>query len=172
MSSPDARAGLRAQAPLPYNDVDDFSQPRPLAGQRKPLFRVNLSRTTVCCIALYFMMEMFDMVTVAPLVALFENAICMSYYGPDDAWNTRHSCKIQPIQRELALVRGWKGVFDAIPDLQRLLHIVGFWFLTLIFSVSRCNPNGEACESHWPKESPCLQSCRRPRRVRVGFDCL
>jgi hypothetical protein len=28
------------------------------------------------------MMEMFDMVTVAPLVALFENAICMTYYSP------------------------------------------------------------------------------------------
>jgi hypothetical protein len=41
-SSPDARAGLRAQAPLPYNDVDNSSQhPRPLAGQRKPQSRVN-----------------------------------------------------------------------------------------------------------------------------------
>jgi hypothetical protein len=125
-SSPDSRVGLRAQAPLPYNDVEDSSEPRPLAGQRKPLFRVNLSRTTVCCIALYFMMEMFDMVTVAPLVALYENAICMTYYGPDDAWNTRHSCKIQPIQRELALVRGWKGFFDAIPGCNASCILGGF----------------------------------------------
>jgi len=69
------------------------------------------------CVALYFFMEIFDFIIIAPLTQLFEEVICRQYYEEHvlQFFADHRDCKIAPIQSELAIVRGWKGFFDALP---------------------------------------------------------
>ena len=74
------------------------------------------------CMVLYFLVEMYDMITIAPLNAFFEQPACQQYYQIHDPsivistdFIDEMHCKMNSIQAELALVRGWKSTFDAIP---------------------------------------------------------
>lgn len=75
------------------------------------------------CILLNFLIEMFDMIVTVPQLALLEGSLCSSYYATRDlnaadlpVHVTGQSCKIEPIQKELAILRGWKAFLDAVPS--------------------------------------------------------
>ncbi|KAF2118388.1 hypothetical protein BDV96DRAFT_569813 [Lophiotrema nucula] len=72
---------------------------------------------TFYCIALYLLTETFDFIIIAPMTALFEGVICQQYYTDNRAAvaGATWDCKASPIQRELAVLRGWKRFFDALP---------------------------------------------------------
>ena len=82
----------------------------------------GLPYLVVCCLTLYFLVEMFDMVTIAPLTALLEQSLCRTWYRSHDpslinpgGSVEEQLCKIEPIQAEVAVLRGWKLAFDALP---------------------------------------------------------
>jgi hypothetical protein len=77
------------------------------------------SRTALCCLGMFLLVEMFNFVAAAPLTALFENILCDSYYRqnrPEQPGQVS-DCKIESIQKELAALKGWKGFFDTLPGL-------------------------------------------------------
>lgn len=53
-------------------------------------------------------------VQVVPTLRLYESAICYQHYNQtvDES-----KCKIDSIQQKLAWVRGWQGLFDALPSM-------------------------------------------------------
>ena len=58
-------------------------------------------------------LEFEESVQAVPTVRLYESAICQQYYhGLVD----ESKCKIKPVQQKLARVRGWQGLFDALPS--------------------------------------------------------
>ncbi|KAG0652603.1 Aspercryptin biosynthesis cluster C [Hyphodiscus hymeniophilus] len=68
----------------------------------------------------YFMMVHFllafcEMVLVAPLIKLFEQSLCLTYYNFPSGGVEESQCKELEIQRALATIRGWKSLFDTIP---------------------------------------------------------
>ena len=82
----------------------------------------GLPHLVVYCLTLYFLVEMFDMVTIAPLTALLEQSLCRTWYRSHDpslispgGSVEEQFCKIEPIQAEVAVLRGWKLAFDALP---------------------------------------------------------
>lgn len=82
----------------------------------------KLTSTAMYCMLLLFLVEMYDFITIGPLVALFECSICRTYYAlhdPDtiqpDGSVEESLCKVDDIQAELAILRGWKLAFDTIP---------------------------------------------------------
>ena len=86
-----------------------------------------LSHAAVCCLVLNFALELFNMGLITPQVALFQRSICFRFYQQHDSHSVhpngstdQQSCKILPIQHELAVFRGWKGVFDSIPGIHQL----------------------------------------------------
>ena len=87
----------------------------------------SISRHAACCLLLYFLVEMYDMVTIAPLTSLFEKALCRSYYtNPEPSMPGFNGpireidCKNDIVQAKLAILRGWKLAFDALPGEQSL----------------------------------------------------
>ncbi|KAB5583451.1 major facilitator superfamily domain-containing protein [Coniochaeta sp. 2T2.1] len=86
----------------------------------------SLSRVGWYCLLLNLLCGLSESILNSPLLALYEQSLCVSYFDahPDPtgsvsiinlAINSR--CKIVPIQQEIATVRGWKSLFDAIPAL-------------------------------------------------------
>ena len=76
------------------------------------------------CLLLQFSVELSNQILTVPLIALFENAICQTYYRQDELMDSansqlldRRSCKIPPIQSELARTRGWKAFFETISSM-------------------------------------------------------
>lgn len=84
--------------------------------------RLTFAHPIACCLALYFLVEMFDMISIAPLTALLEKVLCRNFYrgrdpsliAPGGSVDERY-CKLDAIQSELAIIRGWKLAFDALP---------------------------------------------------------
>jgi hypothetical protein len=69
-----------------------------------------------------FLVEMYDFITIAPPIALFERSICRTYYASHvphvirpDGYVPEALCKLDSIQVELAILRGWKVTFGSIP---------------------------------------------------------
>ena len=80
------------------------------------------TKIAVYCVVLNFLLEIFDMILITPQVALFQRALCLTYYSKHDSGAiglngsiSEELCRISPIQHELAILRGWKGFFDSIP---------------------------------------------------------
>lgn len=66
---------------------------------------------------LVILLELEESVQRAPTIRLLENAICQRYYrsdGPPGPIDER-MCKEEPIQVELAYVRGLLSFFDSLP---------------------------------------------------------
>ncbi len=64
-------------------------------------------------------LEFEESIQAVPTVRLYESAICQQYYsGPVD----ESKCKVGSVQQKLAWVRGWQGVFDALPSEYRKSH--------------------------------------------------
>ncbi|KIW29217.1 uncharacterized protein PV07_05044 [Cladophialophora immunda] len=64
------------------------------------------------CIALELLCELAMMILTVPMVSLLEQAICTRYYHGDIS--NPDLCKIAPIQRTLAEVRGWTASFETL----------------------------------------------------------
>ncbi|KAK6533318.1 hypothetical protein TWF694_002269 [Orbilia ellipsospora] len=85
---------------------------------RKALFIIILF------IIILFVFDFADSMFQAPIVRIYEDIICRNYFDAHQP-ELNHSgrqipeeqCKIPPVQKELALIRGMEPVFDAIPSL-------------------------------------------------------
>lgn len=55
--------------------------------------------------------------SIAPQTQVFERIICRNYYPTLNAGPDETICKSEPVQSELALVNGWKDMFDMIPGI-------------------------------------------------------
>ncbi|KAI1378990.1 major facilitator superfamily domain-containing protein [Hypoxylon crocopeplum] len=79
-------------------------------------------KNIIFSLLVYFFHQMYDFLPVTPFLLLFERSICFRYYaihdpamiGPDGIVDEKY-CKIEPVQHSLAVFRGWKPVFGAIP---------------------------------------------------------
>lgn len=83
-----------------------------------------LPRLVLYFMAIHFLLAYCELILVAPLIKLFEQSLCITYYdvhdptviGPDGDISEL-LCKIQEIQAPLATIRGWKSMLDTIPGL-------------------------------------------------------
>jgi hypothetical protein len=64
---------------------------------------------------IHFLLAFCDIILNAPLQRLFENSLCLKYYNFPKSGVPEGSCKIWEIQYDLAILRGWKSMFDNIP---------------------------------------------------------
>jgi hypothetical protein len=59
--------------------------------------------------------------SIAPLTRLLESAICQDYYKTHETYKhnlaevPEYMCKINPIQSELAMLKGWSSLLDCLP---------------------------------------------------------
>jgi hypothetical protein len=70
-----------------------------------------------CLVLLY---ELEENVVTPPIVRMLEDAICQQHFSPrqfDESTIPEISCKIEPIQRKLAYIRGYLGLFKNIPGM-------------------------------------------------------
>jgi hypothetical protein len=72
---------------------------------------------------IHFLLAFCDIILNAPLQRLFENSLCLKYYNFPESGVPEGSCKISEIQYNLAILRGWKSMFDNIPG-QYIVMIV------------------------------------------------
>ncbi|KAF3904137.1 hypothetical protein AA313_de0204041 [Arthrobotrys entomopaga] len=80
--------------------------------------------TIILFIVILFVFDFADSMFQAPIVRIYEDIICRNYFDihqPEMNHSGRQipeeQCKIAPVQKELALIRGMEPVFDAIPSL-------------------------------------------------------
>lgn len=64
------------------------------------------------CIALELLCELAVMIITVPMVSVLEQGVCLRYYRGDIP--SPEHCKILPIQRTLAEVRGWVASFETL----------------------------------------------------------
>ena len=83
----------------------------------KPLTSIVLYFMTI-----HFLLAFCDMILVAPLIRLYENSLCLSYFEFPAGGVEESFCKIEEIQRPLATLRGWKSMFDTIPGTESLVR--------------------------------------------------
>jgi hypothetical protein len=68
----------------------------------------------LCLVILMVSIEFEETVQAVPTLRLYESAICQRHFGrpvPES------QCKIDSVQRKLAWIRGWQGLFDAVPSM-------------------------------------------------------
>lgn len=65
--------------------------------------------------SIHFLLAFTQIILVAPLIRLFENSLCLSYYHFPSGEVQESLCKIPEIQQPLATIRGWKSTFDTLP---------------------------------------------------------
>ncbi len=68
--------------------------------------------------SIHFLLAFCEIILVAPLIKLFENSLCLSYFDFPVGGVEESLCKISEVQRPLATIRGWKSAFDTIPGNQ------------------------------------------------------
>ncbi|KAK6348582.1 hypothetical protein TWF718_006370 [Orbilia javanica] len=89
--------------------------------------------------AFLLLSEASNFLQIAPLTVIMESIICRKYYGDTTtldfgstdpagyrSWADDRRCKIEPIQSELATVRGWQQLFECLAS---ILVAVPFGFL-------------------------------------------
>lgn len=79
----------------------------------------HLSKATVYCLLLSFLIELSNIILTVPLISLFERSICETYYREHSLLLTQVPvdealCKVSPVQSELAKLRGWKAFFETL----------------------------------------------------------
>lgn len=89
-----------------------------------------LSRPVLYFMTIHFLLAYCELILVAPLIKLFEQSLCITYYDVHDPGVIGPGggipellCKIQEIQAPLATIRGWKSLFDTIPG-QNMLPLM------------------------------------------------
>ncbi|BAE63096.1 unnamed protein product [Aspergillus oryzae RIB40] len=65
----------------------------------------------------FLITDIAGQIIVAPRLAIFEHIICKAYYTQVSgaAGTGMGDCKVEPVQSELALINGWREMFDNIP---------------------------------------------------------
>lgn len=83
---------------------------------------VPVSASGLYFMALHFLLGFYEVVLTAPLLLLFEQSICISYYALYDPHTIGPGnsvpevfCKLPQIQHDLATLRAWKSFFDTLP---------------------------------------------------------
>ncbi|OOF96619.1 hypothetical protein ASPCADRAFT_129694 [Aspergillus carbonarius ITEM 5010] len=104
---------------------EEPSPATPLLGdpQHQKKGRSNI-RALAICAAFIFIVDFASDLQFAPTNQLLELSVCRSYYrsvdpstiAPDSTVLAR-SCKIDAIQKEVAVLRGWLGLAQALPGL-------------------------------------------------------
>jgi hypothetical protein len=98
----------------PQEDVDV-----PLLGDadgNDALVKANtLSTVVIYFMTIHFLLAFCEMVLVAPIIKLFEDSLCLTYYNFPNSGVEESQCKNLEIQRSLATIRGWKSLFDTLP---------------------------------------------------------
>jgi hypothetical protein len=86
------------------------------------LQKPDASRLLLYFMTIHFLLAFCELILVAPLIKLFEQSLCITYYDIHDpsvidtgSGIPEFLCKIQEIQVPLATIRGWKSLFDTIP---------------------------------------------------------
>ena len=113
--------------------VRDANDHAPQFKSRQDRQSFTLFHPVACCLVLYFLVEMYDMISTTPLTAVLEQTLCREYYkkndpsliAPGDFMNER-LCKLDSVQSELAIVRGWSLAFDALPG-SNILSVPAAW---------------------------------------------
>lgn len=78
----------------------------------------RLSGLVLSFMAIHFLLAFCEIILVAPLIRLFENAICLSYFDFPEGGVDEPKCKMSHIQADVAEVRSGKSFFDTIPGVQ------------------------------------------------------
>jgi hypothetical protein len=103
-----------AETPLlddrPRSNGEARNDQESILKRAKPLTNLVLYFMTI-----HFLLAFCEIILVAPLIKLFENSLCLSYFDFPDGGVEESLCKIPEIQRPLATIRGWKSMFDTIP---------------------------------------------------------
>ncbi|PWY87875.1 MFS general substrate transporter [Aspergillus sclerotioniger CBS 115572] len=101
------------------------SSTTPLLGDDQPPKKdISNIRALVICAAFIFIVDFASELQFAPTNQLLELSVCRSYYRSLDPSNIApdgtilgKTCKIDVIQREVAMLRGWLGLAQALPGL-------------------------------------------------------
>ena len=75
----------------------------------------TLSTVVIYFMMIHFLLAFCEMVLVAPIIKLFEESLCLTYYNFPNSGVEESQCKDLEIQRSLATIRGWKSLFDTLP---------------------------------------------------------
>ncbi len=113
------------------NGNHDRNKPRPTPsiGPLKAFLSSEAAITIICVFILQFLISFAKHVVEVPIVRLFENAICDRYYAShgdavSDPVNGR-SCKLPPIQDQLAFITGLRFGFDAFGGVASAIYYGG-----------------------------------------------
>lgn len=80
----------------------------------------TLTNTVLYFMAIHFLLAFCEMILVAPLIKLFENSLCLKYYGFLVGGVEEELCKVREIQGPLATIRGFKSSFDTLPGMPEI----------------------------------------------------
>lgn len=102
---------------------EDVQQPRGNNDSSGEFKSVDYHATYVILICSFLILaaDVAAFMSMAPLTRLLESVICQDYYRRNAAFQDasteipEHMCKINPIQSELAMLKGWSAVFDCLP---------------------------------------------------------
>jgi hypothetical protein len=101
--------------------VEESSEERPLLPsephQPSDPSTPSLNNLILYFMTIHFLLAFCQIILVAPLIRLFENSLCLTYYNFPIGGVQESLCKIPEIQKPLATIRGWKSTLDTIPVL-------------------------------------------------------
>lgn len=100
-------------------------------------------------IVFVFLVTFSENATAAARIRALEISVCYAYYRGNRI--PEHLCKIAPVQQELASLRAWLGVLEAIPSMQsafvsaqkasELIHFTSLDYWAAPWSLCRqCRP--------------------------------
>jgi hypothetical protein len=103
--------------------------PTPSIGPLRAFLSSEAAVTIICVFILQFLISFAKHVVEVPIVRLFETAICDRYYSSHgDAASgpvNERSCKLPPIQDQLALITGFRFGFDAFGGVVSAIYYGG-----------------------------------------------
>jgi hypothetical protein len=75
--------------------------------------RSTLNKLILYFMAIHFLLAFCEIILVTPLIKLFEESLCLSYYNFPSSGVQERMCKISEIQRPLATIRGVSLIRDS-----------------------------------------------------------
>ncbi|KAL9624637.1 MAG: hypothetical protein Q9160_001302 [Pyrenula sp. 1 TL-2023] len=105
----------------PGNIAEETEEEIPITTERKAAYQAAQSRFVLQLCLLMLFWDFAQYLVIAPLTEVFEDIICKRYH----AEAVRHpqpfvrDCKVNEVQKELALVKGWKDALSQVPDEKR-----------------------------------------------------
>jgi len=81
----------------------------------------SLTRSFYLSLALIFLLQAGVSASVAPTTSILEDLICQRYYGDGHYASGEVSCKAEPVQTELAMLKGMTSLFMLLPGTHSVL---------------------------------------------------